>query len=1133
MSGKTESAPAVPRSKPLRFAVGIARRLLIEPHLLFPVFAFLLLLVVWSAVIHLIGVERVASNDLASHSSQELADTYQAQLDHNLATIDQTLKTVQYTFETQQHASLADLIAHQILPLSDDFTIATTDAEGHVRDILRRGSDEMRGTGGNAAVDGIHDDVRITLGDTDTRLNVADRPFFAAYLARRHADLTSPSALYVGQLGDDGIGDGAVLTFSRRLQDRHGAFAGVVMLSVSPRYFTNGYDASKVGTSGLLMLVGTDGVVRAERQGATTSSGRVLPLSALRDQTAPHGKTATVQSWDNGTARFTSVRALPDFDLIALVGLDASAQKAQFRADRRNYLIWAIAGTITLLQLTFIFSRMGWQLSTSRRKARQVQRTYYAASEASLDAFITLRTVYAADRSIAAFVIDDTNRRGLELIGTTRDALIGTRVDAVFQQTSKFRTFDALVKVALTGVMDEREWQHERPDGNLVWLHRQVVRVDGGLVGIIRDISGRKLADARRAEQNRVLEMIATSTPLEEVLSYMMRLLEAQIEGALCAVLLRDEDGLHLKLGAAPNLPEAFINGIHGVKVGPEEDIGGRTIHTLRPVFLPTDRSDEALATFTTLTHQYALHDYACAWAYPILSHEQGAPGAVGALTIYLKHAHHPSQAEADAIEMVTQMISIAIERSLIEERIRHMANHDALTGLPNRTLLSDRLNQVLLHAQRYGRSVTVMFIDLDNFKLINDSLGHRAGDDLLKAVASRMAACVRRTDTVVRLGGDEFVIVLYDQAQDRKSVTTTIEKIRQAIGEPVKLHDHHYQVTCSLGLASYPADGEDAETLLMNADAAMYRAKELGRNNYQAYTPDMNVKVHEKLRMQEQLRHALANGEFSLVYQPQVDLKSERVFGVEALLRWHHPTDGMISPADFIPLAEESRLIIPIGEWVLQTACKQNKAWQDAGFAPMTMSVNVSASQFTQQDWSVRVAEALRISGMEARYLELEITESVIMLDLEGAVTTMRALAKMGVHMSIDDFGTGYSSLSALKHFPIGRLKIDQSFVRALSDGQDDRAITMAVISLARQLNLNVIAEGVETHEQMVFLRDNDCHEIQGYHYSRPIPPAEIEALLRAPFQWPAEAGTATALAAGTEGALSGALTGALSGIS
>jgi len=1127
MSGPIESAPVHPRSKPLRFAIGLARRLLTEPHLLFPVFAFLLLLVVWGAVIHLIGVERIASDDLASHSSQELADTYQAQLSHNLATIDQALKTVQYTFETQRHASLADLIAHKIQPSSGDFTIATTDTAGHVRDIIGSAGGNVAGNDGHHGSeklrDGIHDDVRIALGDADTRLNVADRPFFIA----QRTPLSGASSLYVGRVGDDGVGGSAVITFSRRLQDRHGAFVGVVMLSVSPRYFTNDYDASRIGASGLLMLVGTDGVVRAEREGFHTYSGRVLPPFALQDKTAPHGQLASVQPWDNGTARFTSVRALPDFDLIALVGLDGSAQMAQFRADRRNYLIWAIAGTILLLQLTFIFSRMGWQLSTSRRKARRVQRTYYAASEASLDAFITLRTEYAADRSITGFVIDDTNRRGLELIGTTRDALIGTRVDAQFQQTSKFRTFDALVKVARTGVMDEREWQHERPDGKLMWLHRQVVRVDGGLVGIIRDISGRKLADARRAEQNRVLEMIATSTPLEEVLSYMMRLLEAQIEGALCAVLLRDDDGLHLKLGAAPNFPEAFTSAVHGVKIGPEEDLGGRAIHTLRPVFMPSDSAIESRKAFQALTQPYDLHAYASAWAYPILSHEQGAPGAVGALTIYLRDAHLPSQVEADAIEMATQMISIAIERSLIEDRIRHMANHDALTGLPNRTLLSDRLNQVLLHAQRYGRAVTVIFIDLDNFKLINDSLGHHAGDDLLKAVASRMAACVRRTDTIVRLGGDEFVIVLYDQAQDRKSVTSTIEKICQAIGEPVKLNDQYYQVTCSLGLASYPADGEDAETLLMNADAAMYRAKELGRNNYQAYTPDMNVKVHEKLRLQEQLRHALANQEFSLVYQPQVDVKRERVFGVEALLRWHHPTDGVISPADFIPLAEESRLIIPIGDWVLQTACKQNKAWQDAGFEPMTMSVNVSASQFTQKDWSARVAEALHISGLEARYLELEITESVIMLDLEGAVTTMRALAKMGVHMSIDDFGTGYSSLSALKHFPIGRLKIDQSFVRALSDGQDDRAITMAVISLARQLNLNVIAEGVETQEQLAFLLDNDCHEIQGYHYSRPIPPAEIEALLRAPFQWPVEAAAVIALGASTDATLSGALSG------
>jgi EAL domain-containing protein (putative c-di-GMP-specific phosphodiesterase class I) len=349
-----------------------------------------------------------------------------------------------------------------------------------------------------------------------------------------------------------------------------------------------------------------------------------------------------------------------------------------------------------------------------------------------------------------------------------------------------------------------------------------------------------------------------------------------------------------------------------------------------------------------------------------------------------------------------------------------------------------------------------------------------------------------------VRLGGDEFVLVLFDDLLDEHALRAVIERLRKAIAEPVHLEGQAYKVTCSMGFARYPADGEDAQTLLMNADAAMYRAKELGRNNYQFYTSEMNIKVHERLRRREQLRVALDDGQFRLVYQPQIDARTRAVFGVEALLRWDHPIEGTISPAEFIPIAEETGLIVPIGDWVLETACAQNRRWQDEGLPPITMSVNVSAHQFLRRGWIDQVAKALVRTGLAPEYLELELTESLIMRDLEGSIDTMQRLQQMGVRLSIDDFGTGYSSLSALKHFPVGRLKIDKSFVRELPHGEDDKAIAIAVISLGQRLNLSVIAEGVETQEQVDFLADNNCHEIQGYHFSKPVAPGEIETMLR-----------------------------------
>jgi diguanylate cyclase (GGDEF)-like protein/PAS domain S-box-containing protein len=436
-------------------------------------------------------------------------------------------------------------------------------------------------------------------------------------------------------------------------------------------------------------------------------------------------------------------------------------------------------------------------------------------------------------------------------------------------------------------------------------------------------------------------------------------------------------------------------------------------------------------------------------------------------------------------------------ERKRAEERIRHMAHHDALTGLPNRSLIRERLEQAIAHAQRHGRAVAVAFIDLDSFKLVNDGLGHNAGDDLLSVVGERMVQYVRRTDTVGRFGGDEFVIILTDQQEVATAVTPVLEKIREAVCQPVSLAGQEVRVSCSMGVAMYPHDGADPDTLLMNADAAMYRAKEMGSNNFQFYTREMNASVEEKLMLLEGLRGALEQGQLRVLYQPKVDLRTGLIFGVEALVRWQHPEHGLMSPTRFIPLAEESGMIVAIGEWVLRTACLQNVAWQQAGLAPITMSVNVSPRQFEEHRLVERVAGALQDSAMASFQLELEVTESVIMRDLHQSVDKMRQLKAMGMSLSIDDFGTGYSSLSALKSFPISRLKIDKSFVSDLAENPDDQAIAMAVISLGHKLNLRVIAEGVETQQQHDFLRANDCDEMQGYWFSRPVPAAEVQAML------------------------------------
>jgi diguanylate cyclase (GGDEF)-like protein/PAS domain S-box-containing protein len=449
-------------------------------------------------------------------------------------------------------------------------------------------------------------------------------------------------------------------------------------------------------------------------------------------------------------------------------------------------------------------------------------------------------------------------------------------------------------------------------------------------------------------------------------------------------------------------------------------------------------------------------------------------------------------------------------ERKLAEERIRHLAHHDELTGLPNRSLIRDRLDQAVLNAQRNGKHLALAFVDLDGFKLVNDGLGHNAGDELLKVVGRRMQACLRSNDTLGRLGGDEFVILLPDVSDQALALTPVLEKIRQAVTEPVAIGDQAVQVSCSMGVVVYPRDGEDPKTLMMNADAAMYRAKDLGSNNFQFYTREMNASVEEKLMLLEGMRKALdatqsgalvpgPAGHFFLMYQPKVDLRTGRVFGVEALIRWRHPEHGMVPPPRFIGLAEESGLIVAIGEWVLRTACRQARLWVDAGLDPLTVSVNVSARQFEEKHLVERIAVALRDTGLAPDALELEVTESLLMRDQNQAIERMRALKDMGVSLSIDDFGTGYSSLSALKSFPISTLKIDKSFVRDLATSPDDQAIALAVISLGHRLQLRVIAEGVETEEQREFLAANECDEMQGYLFSPPVAAERISEMLQA----------------------------------
>jgi diguanylate cyclase (GGDEF)-like protein/PAS domain S-box-containing protein len=436
-------------------------------------------------------------------------------------------------------------------------------------------------------------------------------------------------------------------------------------------------------------------------------------------------------------------------------------------------------------------------------------------------------------------------------------------------------------------------------------------------------------------------------------------------------------------------------------------------------------------------------------------------------------------------------------ERRQAEERIEFLAHHDALTGLPNRILLRDRFEHAVAMSERTRSRVAMLYIDLDNFKVVNDTMGHVAGDQLVLEVVARLARCTRESDTISRQGGDEFILLL-NNVSDLETVERIANDILGQLAEPVEINGHILNAASSIGIAIYMDDGSDFDSLLQKADAAMYNAKGAGRNTYRFFNEQMNLQAHEHLLLQNRLHQALFRAEFYLVYQPQLETGTGRVTGVEALLRWKNPELGEVVPARFIPVAEECGLIVPIGAWVLEEACRHAQSLRQAGWPELTMAVNLSAMQFRRAGLIETVSGALERSGLPAHLLELELTESILLQDVENNLEMVRQLKSLGVRLSIDDFGTGYSSLSYLKRFAVDRLKIDRSFVRDISTDPDDAAIVRAVIQLARSLRLGIIAEGVETQEQLAFLREEGCDEMQGFLFSRPLLPHALKLFLR-----------------------------------
>ncbi len=584
------------------------------------------------------------------------------------------------------------------------------------------------------------------------------------------------------------------------------------------------------------------------------------------------------------------------------------------------------------------------------------------------------------------------------------------------------------------------------------WLHTRKIPIldESGrpqyLLGISEDITERKQTEDRAARFGRILERLSN---------------EIYVFDAATLIFSQANQGAQKNLGYT--LDE--LRSLTPVDIKPLF-----TLEQYRELIEPLRRGDEEMLSFETV------HKRKDGSLYPI--------------EVRLQFS------SVETPPVFVAVISDITERKQVQERLNYLAFYDTLTGLPNRQLLLDRIRQAMLESERHERLVAIMFLDLDRFKLVNDTLGHEAGDLLLKSVAGRLSGCVRPGDTVARLGGDEFTVVLANVAHVDDAVRVA-QKVLDVFTLPFRLAGQELFISPSIGITLYPFDDKDPELLLKNADTAMYHAKDSGRNTFRFFTADLNTRAARRLDLETALRHALDRQEFVLHYQPQVNLTSGRIIGMEALIRWQRTDIGLVPPLDFIPLAEETGLIVPIGEWVLRTACVQNKAWQKAGLPALHMSVNVAARQFQQQNLAEVVSRVLQETGLDARWLTLEITESTVMRDAGAAIETLREIGSLGVGLSVDDFGTGYSSLSYLKRFPLNCLKIDKSFIDDITTDQNDAAITTAIISMAGSLEIMVVAEGVETLAQLNFLNARGCDAMQGYYFSKPLPAAAFASLL------------------------------------
>ncbi len=869
-------------------------------------------------------------------------------------------------------------------------------------------------------------------------VNIADRPYFIRLRDDPSADLVISEPL-VSRVTND-----VVIVFARRLQDRAGNFAGVVLATLRADYFEHYYRGLDVGRHGVIALWSRDMTLFARAPKLPDRQGGKLfdsPIPAALQAGETSGSFRRAGGLD-GEQRVFIFRAVEGFPFVVTVGLAEAEILAEWK---RRALIYGVLAVVLLGALLALVRSWGMGYRQAEALAEKLAADFADKSRESralLDSIPDPAWLLDNDGHFLA-----VNEAYCHSLGRPMDAIIGKTAEELFPAEE--------AKVLRAGQLEV--YRQGGPVRQLLWLNLRgkrtpfeflrvpVYRDDGqprGLAGVAWDMSERFEAEERQ------------------------RLITHFFDNANDAVLILDEERRVLTLNKA-------VTAISGYTL---EDLQGRL-----PRFMVDGCQDPA--ALDAVVH---VLDEQGSW--------RGEMQAVRKDGSQLPIHCNVSSIRNDEGQVVNWAVFVTdlSERKAAEARIESLTHVDQLTELPNRQGFARVLGEWLVAA----KPGALLVIDLNQLSRVNDAFGHAAGDTLLRRMSVRLRKLLRDGDVVGRLGGDQFGVLLAEGARP-VAAEVVARKLLDVIGRPVSIEGSDVVTTASAGICLLHEDGGDVAILLRNADNALHHAKNSGPNSFRFFSADMNVRMEERLRLESDLRWALARNELLLHYQPQVDIHTGEVIGFECLLRWQHPELGMVSPVRFIPLAEESRLILPIGAWVLEEACRQNKAWQDAGMAPLVVAVNLSAVQFHGADVVAAVAQALQETGLEARYLELEITESVIVEDPERVVRIMEELKALGVSLSIDDFGTGYSSLSYLKRFPIDKIKIDRSFVRDLERNSNDAAIVRMVIGIATELERKVIAEGVETIEQLEFLRRHGCDEYQGFYCSPGIPAEQIPALV------------------------------------